>query len=54
VLRTGIGLESKAVEHDGKLLAGADWDEETRLVIEKDRADEYGHIARWEGFLKEM
>jgi ubiquinone biosynthesis monooxygenase Coq7 len=54
VLKTGIWVESKAVDHYGKLLTGADWDAETRSVIEKDRADEYGHIARWEGFLKEM
>ena len=52
VLRTGIWAENKAVEHYGKLLASAPWDDETRAVIEKDRADEYGHIARWEGFLK--
>lgn len=51
VLRTGIWAENKAVEHYGKLLASAEWDDETRTVIEKDRADEYGHIARWEGFL---
>ena len=53
ILKTGIWVENKAVEHYGKLLAGADWDEETRAFIEKDWADEYGHIARWEGFLKE-
>ena len=52
VLKTGIWAEQKAVEHYGKLLASAEWDDETRAVIEKDRADEYGHIARWEGFLK--
>ena len=52
MLKTGIWVESKAVEHYGKLLAGADWDDETRAMIEKDQADEYGHIARWEGFLK--
>jgi ubiquinone biosynthesis monooxygenase Coq7 len=52
ILKTGIWAESKAVEHYGVLLASADWDDETRAVIEKDRADEYGHIARWEGFLK--
>ena len=40
-----VGTES------GELLASAEWDEETRAVIEKDRADEYGHIARWKGFL---
>lgn len=52
VLKTGIWAEQKAVEHYGKLLESAEWDDETREVIEKDRADEYGHIARWEGFLK--
>jgi demethoxyubiquinone hydroxylase (CLK1/Coq7/Cat5 family) len=52
VLKTGIWAENKAVDHYGKLLASAPWDDETRAVIEKDRADEYGHIARWEGFLK--
>jgi demethoxyubiquinone hydroxylase (CLK1/Coq7/Cat5 family) len=52
VLKTGVWAESKAVEHYGKLLASAEWDDDTRAVIEKDRADEYGHIARWEAFLK--
>ncbi len=51
VLKTGIWVENKAVEHYGKLLASAEWDDETRVFIEKDRADEYGHIARWKGFL---
>ncbi len=53
VLKTGIWAEKKAVEHYGVLLASAEWDDETRFVIEKDRADEYGHIARWEAFLKD-
>ena len=52
VLKTGIWAEKKAVEHYGRLLAGAEWDDETRAVIEKDRADEMGHIARWEAFQK--
>ena len=52
VLKTGIWVEGKAVAHYGKLLASAEWDDETRTVIEKDRADEYGHIARWQGYLK--
>jgi len=52
VLRTGIWAESKAVEHYGKLLASADWDDETRAVIERDRADEYRHMATWKEFLK--
>ena len=52
VLKTGIWVESKAAEHYGRLLEGAEWDDETRTLIEKDRADEYGHIARWKGFLE--
>jgi len=52
MLKTGIWAEKKAVEHYGKLLASAQWDDETRVIIEKDREDEKGHIARWEGFLK--
>ena len=52
VLKTGVWAENKAVEHYGKLLAGAEWDDETRAFIEKDRADEYGHIARWKRFLE--
>ena len=51
VLKTGVWAERKAVDHYGRLLAGAAWDDETRAVIEKDRADEYGHIVRWEWFL---
>ena len=51
MLRTGVWAEKKAVEHYGLLLSGAPWDDETRAVIEKDRADEYGHIARWEHLL---
>jgi demethoxyubiquinone hydroxylase (CLK1/Coq7/Cat5 family) len=51
MLKTGIWAENKAVAHYGELLASADWDDETRAVIEKDRADEYGHVARWKSFL---
>ncbi len=30
-----------------QLLAEIEWDEETRLVVEKDQADENGHLERW-------
>ena len=52
ILRTGIWVESKAVHHYGELLNTIDWDEETRRVIEKDLADENGHIARWKKLLR--
>jgi ubiquinone biosynthesis monooxygenase Coq7 len=51
VLRTGVWAENKAVEHYGMLLNGFDWEDESRAVIEKDLADERGHVARWQYFL---
>ncbi len=52
ILKTGIWVETKAVDHYEKLLTDIKWDEETRRIIEKDQADEFGHIKRWESFLK--
>lgn len=51
ILRTGIWVEAKAVDHYGRLLEGVDWDADTRVVLEKDRADESGHISKWESLL---
>lgn len=44
ILKAGIWLETQAVQHYDKLLKTIDWDEDTRKVIEKDQADEHGHI----------
>jgi demethoxyubiquinone hydroxylase (CLK1/Coq7/Cat5 family) len=52
ILKTGIWVEKKAVRHYDELLGKIEWDEDTRKIIEKDQADEYGHIKRWEAFLK--
>jgi len=51
-LKTGIWVETKAVHHYGELLSSTDWDENSRKIIEKDQADEYGHINRWKSLLK--
>jgi ubiquinone biosynthesis monooxygenase Coq7 len=51
ILRTGIWIESKAVHHYAQLLETIEWDDETRKVIEKDQADEDGHICRWKSML---
>lgn len=51
-LKTGIWVETKAVHHYAQLLETIDWDQETRKVIEKDQADEHGHINRWKRFLE--
>ncbi len=52
ILKTGIWAETKAIEHYGRFLQAADWDEETRPILEKDRADEVAHLERWKSFLK--
>ena len=52
ILRTGIWVESKAVHHYASLLETIEWDDETRAVIEKNQADEGGHVARWQKMLE--
>jgi demethoxyubiquinone hydroxylase (CLK1/Coq7/Cat5 family) len=54
ILKTGVWVESKAVSHYAELLESIDWDEETRKVIEKDAADEDGHISRWKAMLETL
>jgi ubiquinone biosynthesis monooxygenase Coq7 len=54
MLKTGVWVESKAVAHYAKLLETIDWDEDTRRVIEKDAADEDGHINRWKTMLETL
>jgi len=50
-LKTGIWVETKAVGHYAEFLETIDWDDDTRKVIEKDQADEDGHINRWKSLL---
>ena len=52
MFKTGIWVESKAVHHYAELLETIDWDDETRKVIEKDQADEDGHVNRWKALLE--
>ena len=52
ILKTGIWVETKAVHHYGQLLEKIDWDYDTRKIIEKDQADEHGHIEHWKELLK--
>lgn len=51
VLKTGIWVETKAVHHYGQLLEEIEWDDDTRKIVEKDRADEHEHIRRWRTLL---
>ena len=52
ILKTGIWVETKAVHHYAELLDKIDWDDDTRKVIEKDQADEHGHISKWKTLLE--
>ena len=35
-----------------RFLESIEWDEETRRIVEKNKADEVGHINRWKSLLK--
>ena len=52
ILKAGIWIETKAVHHYDKLLETIKWDEQTRKIIEKNQADEFGHIDRWQELLE--
>ena len=52
ILKTGIWVETKAVHHYGQLLEKINWDDYTRAIVEKDQADEHGHIEHWIELLK--
>ena len=52
ILKVGVFVESKAVHHYAELLRTIEWDDETRKVVEKDQADEDGHINRWKALLE--
>jgi ubiquinone biosynthesis monooxygenase Coq7 len=54
ILKTGIWVETKAVKHYAELLETVDWDEQTRKMIEKDQADEDGHVSRWRSMLGQI
>lgn len=51
ILKTGVWVETKAVHHYAELLGTIPWDDETRAIVEKNQADELGHVARWQGML---
>lgn len=52
ILKTAIWVESKAVHHYTELLDTIEWDPDTRKVVEKNQADETGHINRWKKLLE--
>ena len=51
ILKTDVRVEMKAVHHYGELLGTIPWDDDTRAIVEKNQADEYGHVERWKGML---
>jgi ubiquinone biosynthesis monooxygenase Coq7 len=52
ILQVGIWVETKAVHHYASLLETVEWDDQTRRIIEKNQADEDGHVARWKRLLQ--
>lgn len=45
-------MERKAIHHYDEFLKTIEWDEDTRKMIEKNRADEDEPINRWEKLLQ--
>jgi len=54
ILKTGIWVESKAVRHYDHLLKFVEWDPQTREIIKKNQADEFGHIDNWKSMLESL
>ncbi|HOQ04684.1 MAG TPA: demethoxyubiquinone hydroxylase family protein [Anaerohalosphaeraceae bacterium] len=54
IFKTGIWVESKAVEHYSRLLEAAPWEEASRRMLLKNQEDERGHIRTWQRLLKEI
>lgn len=54
ILKTGIWVETKAVHHYSELLTTIEWDDDTKTIIEKDQADEHGHIVSWKKLLEHI
>ena len=54
ILKTGIWVESKAVDHYAELLETVEWEDEVRPIVEKNQADEGGHINRWRTLLEAL
>jgi ubiquinone biosynthesis monooxygenase Coq7 len=54
ILKTGIWVETKAVHHYSELLKTIEWDDDTKAIIEKDQADEDGHVETWKKLLESI
>jgi ubiquinone biosynthesis monooxygenase Coq7 len=52
ILKVGVWVETKAVHHYKRLLEQIEWDLDSRKIIEKDQADEHGHISHWRNLLE--
>jgi len=54
ILKMGVWVEKKAVEHYDELIESIDWDDESRAIVRKNQADEYHHIDMWQTLLRKM
>jgi len=51
ILKTGIWVETRAVNHYQEFLRDVEWDEESRVVVERAMLDEKHHIETWSRLL---
>ncbi len=54
VLKVGIWTETRATSHYSQLLKDLDWPQGLRNTVEKNAADEQGHIEHWQAVLQEL
>lgn len=54
IVKSGIWLETRAVEHYEKIIKNVPWDEDTLAIIEKNLSDECYHINTWRKYLKNI
>jgi demethoxyubiquinone hydroxylase (CLK1/Coq7/Cat5 family) len=54
IVKSGIWLEERAVEHYEKVIKNVPWDKDTLAVIEKNLSDECHHINTWRNYLENM
>lgn len=53
ILKCNIWLENKAICAYTEFIEDIDWDDQTRKIVEKDRADEMAHANRWKELLEQ-
>ncbi len=53
ILKIGIWVETKAVNHYEELLETVDWEEDVRQIVKNNQGDESHHIKQWQNLLQQ-